>query len=168
MARRRTSGGVASREAALGVGALRSADPGDLSAALGVPWAALALGTAGLRGLLSLGVGGVPALPFFSFSGLPLLFDSAEPDLRSGKPNRNQTTENNRLYPPRRREDPPHRGLAVISNRKEKGITAVLTWSWSPALLRRCRCWCCSFSSCRLVCVTLQRTGGRGAMNARN
>jgi len=132
MARRRTSGGVASREAALGVGALRSADPGDLSAALGVPWAALALGTAGLRGLLSLGVGGVPAPPFFSFSGLPLLFASAEPDLRSGKPNRNQTTENNRLYPPRRREDPPHRGLAVISNRNR--ITEGEGWGHSLGL----------------------------------
>ena len=77
----------------MGVGALRSPDPGDLSAARVAPWAALALGTAGLRGLLSLGVGGVPALPFFSFSSLPLLFDSAEPDLRSGKPNHHQTTK---------------------------------------------------------------------------
>ena len=75
------------------MGALRSPDPGDLSAARVAPWAALALGTAGLRGLLSLGVGGVPALPFFSFSGLPLLFASAEPDLRSGKPNHHQTTK---------------------------------------------------------------------------
>lgn len=103
-----TSGGVARREAAnLGVGALRSADPepGDLSAARGVPWpAALALGTAGLRGLLSLGVGGVPPPPFFSLSGLPLLFASAEPDLRS-----NQETEPRRqnraarIDPPRKR-----------------------------------------------------------------
>jgi len=90
---------VARREAAaalgVGVGALRSADPepGDLSAERGVPWpAALALGTAGFRGLLSLGVGGVPPPPppFFSLSGfgLPLLFASAEPDLRP-----NQETE---------------------------------------------------------------------------
>jgi hypothetical protein len=71
----------------LGVGALRSdPDPGDLSAARVVPWlAALALGTAGLRGLLSLGVGGVPPPPFFSLSGLPLPFASAEPDLRSNQ-----------------------------------------------------------------------------------
>jgi hypothetical protein len=87
------SGVVARREAAtLGVGALWLADPepGDLSALRDVPWpAALALGTAGLRGLLSLGVGGVPPLPpFFSLSGLPLLFATANPDLLS-----NQETE---------------------------------------------------------------------------
>jgi hypothetical protein len=97
-----TSGVVARREAAaLGIGALRSADPelGDLSAVRGVPWpAALALGTAGLRGLLSLGVGGVPPPPpFFSLSGLSLLFASAEPDLCS-----NQETK-----PPSDGEDPP-------------------------------------------------------------
>ena len=109
-----TSGGVARREAAaaLGVAALRSADPepGDLSAARGVPWpAALALGTAGFRGLLSLGVGGVPPPPFFSLSGfgLPLLFASAEPDLLS-----NQETE-----PPsddERMKDPPPLAAAGI------------------------------------------------------
>jgi hypothetical protein len=73
-----------SREAVLGTGALRSAEPADLSDARGVPCAALALGTAGFR---ALGVGGVP---FFSGGGLPLLFASAEPDLRSKKPNRCQ------------------------------------------------------------------------------
>lgn len=91
-----------SREAALGEGALRSADPGDLSAARGVPWAALALGTAGLRGLLSLGVGGVPVPPFFSFSGLPLLLASAEPDLRPTKPNQQSSEfrQRNRQHGP--------------------------------------------------------------------
>jgi hypothetical protein len=77
-----------SPEAVLGTGALRSAEPGDLSDARGalggVPCVALALGTAGFR---ALGVGGVP---FFSGGGLPLLFASAEPDLRSKKPNRCQ------------------------------------------------------------------------------
>jgi hypothetical protein len=97
-----TSGVVARREAAaLGVGALWSADPepGDLLAVCGMPWpVALALGTTGLRGLLSLEFGGVPPLPpFFSLSGLSLLFASTEPDLRS-----NQETE-----PPSDGEDPP-------------------------------------------------------------
>lgn len=123
-----TSGGVARREAAaaLGVGALRSAEPepGDLSAERGVPWpAALALGTAGLRGLLSLGVGGVPPPPppppFFSLSGfgLPLLFASAEPDLRS-----NQETE-----PPsddERMKDPPPPAAAGIQPRAG-GVTVI-------------------------------------------
>lgn len=80
----------------LGVAALRSADPGDLSAARGalggVPCASLALGTAGLR---VLGVGGVP---FFSGVGLPLLFASAEPDLhsRNAKP---QSDPGTTVYP---------------------------------------------------------------------
>jgi hypothetical protein len=96
-----------SREAVLGTGDLRSADPGDLSAARGalggVPCAALALGTAGLR---ALGVGGVP---FFSGGGgLLLLFVSAWPDLRSKKPSRNESM-NRRL--PRAHEDPPGQEL---------------------------------------------------------
>lgn len=94
------------------LGDLRSADLGDLSAVRGalggVPWAAFALGTAGLRGLSPLGVGGVSPLgvggvPFplllasglalgllLTFpSGLPSPLASARPDLlirKSKKP----------------------------------------------------------------------------------
>lgn len=89
------------------------------------------MGTAGLRGLLSLGVGGVPPPPppFFSLSGfgLPLLFASAEPDLRS-----NQETEPPSESDGERMKDPPPlaaagthlaRGVAVIKNQHRRGVT---------------------------------------------
>jgi hypothetical protein len=102
-----------SREAVLGTGDLRSADPGDLSAARGalgdVPCAALGLGTAGLR---ALGVGGVP---FFSGGGLLLIFVSAWPDLRSKKPNRDESTSR-RLYLPTRPRRPARPGTRTLTD----------------------------------------------------
>jgi hypothetical protein len=87
----------------------------------------------------------VPARPFFSFSGLPLLLDSAEPDLRAKK---NQNHRQRQAGKQRKHHHPPTARPAEIHppqpqrTQKEKGMVRVLTWSWSPALLRRCRRWC--------------------------
>jgi hypothetical protein len=135
------------------VGALRSADPepGDLSAARGVPWpAALALGTAGLRGLLSLGVGGVPPPPpFFSLSGLLLLFASAELDLLSNQemepPSDGEgSTATARGDPPRARrrsdQEPAQKGVMNAYLVLEPCIAAPAFLQLLPGLLL---CLCC-------------------------